>query len=151
MPSTHPSSVCVDSSESRYGTRIDQISPVPSGVPIEKIENDASAPHAELNSASAAAIFIGWVETMTRPSWSPARKVPAKATIMPHSPNFRAGRIISMFRLRAMCQAAAAITTPDENMNAAKIVCGNAARAIGLKTTSRKLFISAREPSSAIW
>jgi hypothetical protein len=29
-----------------------------------------------LNIASAAAIFMGWVCTMTRPSWSPERKTP---------------------------------------------------------------------------
>ena len=61
MPSTQPSSECVDSSASRYGTRIENSSLVPSGVPSVKIENEASAPHAVLNSASAAAIFIGCV------------------------------------------------------------------------------------------
>jgi hypothetical protein len=61
MPSTQPLKSCVDRNASTYGTRSDQTSPVPSGVPIEKIENEAFAPHAELNIASAAAIFMGWV------------------------------------------------------------------------------------------
>ncbi len=51
-----------------------------------KTENEASAPHALLNIASAAAIFIGCVCTMTRLSWSPESATPANAMIMPHRP-----------------------------------------------------------------
>ena len=86
MPSTQPSSVCVERKASRYGTRIENSSLVPSGVPSVKIENDASAPQALSNIASAAAIFIGCVCTITRLSWSPDSATPANAMIMPHSP-----------------------------------------------------------------
>ena len=53
---------------------------------IEKMEKDASAPHAFSYRASAAAIFIGCVCTMTSPSWSPLMAVPAKEMIMNHMP-----------------------------------------------------------------
>ena len=78
--------MCVDRSASRYGTRIENSSLVPSGVPSVKIENEASAPQAVSNIASAAAIFIGCVATITRLSWSPERATPANATIIPHRP-----------------------------------------------------------------
>ena len=48
MPSTQPSSECVDRSASRYGMRIENSSLVPSGVPSVKIENEASAPQARV-------------------------------------------------------------------------------------------------------
>ncbi len=78
--------MCVDRNASRYGTRIENNSLVPSGVPSVKIEKEASAPQAVSNIASAAAIFIGCVATITRLSWSPDSATPANATIMPQRP-----------------------------------------------------------------
>ena len=66
MPSTSPSSVWVESSESRYGIRIEKISEAPSGVPRVKMEKLAELMVSY--EPSAAAIFIGWASTIASES-----------------------------------------------------------------------------------
>ncbi len=137
MPSTQPSSECVDRMLSRNGTRMLNSSLVPSGVPSVKIENEASCPQTVLKVASAAAIFIGWVATITRLSWSPTIATRTNDTTVDHSPKRSVLRIISVLRPRAMCQAETATMTMAANIQPAKIVWGKAARATGLVSMAR--------------
>ena len=136
---------------SRNGTRIENSSLVPSGVPSVKIENEASAPHTVLKVASAAAIFIGWVATITRLSWSPAMATSTNDTTVDHRPKRSGARISSTLRPRARCQADTATTTIAANIQPEKIVCGKAASATGLVSIPQKSTSSARLPSAAIW
>ncbi len=138
MPCTHASSVCVDSSDSRYGTRIENSSELPSGVPRVKRLKEASGPQTVLNVASAAAIFIGCAAYIASPSWSPVSTTPAVETIIAHSPNLSEMRMVSKCWPRERCQADTEMTTPAANMNAPKIVCGNAASATGLVSRAQK-------------
>ena len=112
MPCTHASSVCVDSSDNRYGTRMENSSELPSGVPSVNRLNEASGPHTVLNVASAAAIFMGCAAYIARPSWSPVSTTPAVEKIMAHSPNLRETRMVSKCWPRARCQAETEMTTP---------------------------------------
>ncbi len=93
---------------------------------------------------------MGCVCTMARPSWSPERMVSAPDTTMNHMPNFMAGIIVSRCWLRDRCQAATEMMTAAAHMKAAKIVCGNAARATLLVRSAQMSVSSARPRASSI-
>ena len=113
-----------------------------------KIENEASAPVAVSYMASAAAIFIGCVCTMARPSWSPESVVRMPDATIIQSPNLRAGRMVTRFWLRARCQAATVMMRPAATMNDAKIVCGKAASAT-LFVSSAQMSVSSARPRAS--
>ena len=151
MPSTEAFQSPSARNESSRGTRSENVSSEPSGVPIEKIENDAGALVSYW--ASAAAIFIGCTSVITLACWSPLAATPSAATsstieaIRPEVRNAsgsRSGR-------RTMFHSETPSTRAPAVMKAPKIVCGKvtsvtllvstAAKSIELGTTGHRVVL----------
>ena len=110
-------------------------------------ENEAGA---EVSySASAAAIFIGWVSVMTLPSMSPEAKKPTAPMSVATRPSRSEENMTSLLRRRDRCQAETATMSRPPVTQQPKIVCGKVHLSTSLVRTAVKLSSSAR-PASAL-
>ena len=108
--------------DSRYGTRTENSSLCPSGVPIVKTENDAGACVSQI--ASAAAIFIGCCSVITLACRSPVTVTPTPKSSATTNPIFSDSRMTATCCLRYRCQALIPMTNAAAVRNDAVATCG---------------------------
>src|ERR1039457_2389479 len=142
MPCTVPCGFSVAISDSRQGTRTLHTSLLPFSDPTVNSENEAASE--VLYSASAAAIFIGCCESISRAWMSPVTAVAIPAVSATTRPIRMARPNTSTCDLRARCQPLTAISTAPVTMKEAKNTCGHAASTVELVSSAKMLVSSTR-------